>query len=57
MDLIETSITLASGDTNRVFVVSRPDYYYTPFGQEKWTKLVSREIDQYNEFAEEICDA
>jgi lysophospholipase L1-like esterase len=56
VNLLETAIALASGDTNRVFVVSIPDYYYTPFGQENRTSLVSREIDQYNEFAEETCD-
>ena len=55
VNLLETAIALASGDTNRVFVVSIPDYYYTPFGQENRTNLVSRKIDQYNEFAEDIC--
>lgn len=31
--LLAQAIRQAGGDTNRVFVLSIPDYYYTPFGQ------------------------
>lgn len=32
-DLLDEAVGLAGGDKNRVFVVSIPDYGYTPFGQ------------------------
>ena len=45
--LLQTSIQLAGGDTSRVFVVSIPDYGYTPFGQSNQANI-SQELDQFN---------
>lgn len=47
-DLLVTAIKLAGGDTSHVFVVSIPDYGYTPFGQ-PIQKRVSQGIDAFND--------
>lgn len=44
--LLETAIDFAGNDPNRVFVVSIPDYAYTPFGA--GDVIVSQEIDAFN---------
>jgi lysophospholipase L1-like esterase len=46
-ELLLTAIALAGGDKSRVFVVSIPDYGYTPFGKDK-QKNISTGIDRYN---------
>lgn len=46
-DLLKTAIYLAGGNTARVFVVSIPDYGYTPFGHAK-QEAISRDLDDYN---------
>jgi lysophospholipase L1-like esterase len=46
-ELLRTAITLAGGDKSRVFVVSIPDYGYTPFGKEK-QQTISAGIDAFN---------
>lgn len=51
-ELLEKSLQLAGGDTSRVFVVSIPDYAYTPFGG--GSDRISREIDEYNAINREI---
>lgn len=50
-ELLNTAITLAKGDLNRVIVVSIPDYAYTLFGLGGNEDLISSQIDQYNLFA------
>ena len=45
-ELLEQSIGFAGGDTSRVFVVSIPDYAYTPFGN--GDPNISQGIDDYN---------
>ena len=55
--LLEKAIFLAKGDHNRVIVISIPDYSFTPFGQlYSNTDVVSNEINQYNEFASNVCE-
>ena len=55
--LLEKAIMLAKNDHNRVIVISIPDYSFTPFGQfYSNTDLVSNEINQYNEFASNVCE-
>ena len=55
--LLDKAILLAKNDYNRVIVISIPDYSFTPFGQfYSNTDLVSIEINQYNEFASNICE-
>ena len=46
-ELLRTAITLAGGDKSRVFVVSIPDYGYTPFGKDKQA-TISAGIDAFN---------
>ncbi|MBI1769069.1 MAG: SGNH/GDSL hydrolase family protein [Bacteroidetes bacterium] len=52
--LLNTSIRLAKGNKENVFVVSIPDYGFTPFGMRNKEKI-SLEIDQFNEVAKRIC--
>lgn len=55
--LVNTAISLANGNSNKVIVISIPDYAYTPFGQGSSNpSQISTEIDQYNNFAENYCD-
>ncbi len=54
-ELVATAIQKAKGDKNNVIVVSIPDYAYTPFGGGNAT--ISAEIDSYNAFAENYCNA
>ena len=55
--LLEKAIFLAKNDHNRVIVISIPDYSFTPFGQfYSNTEVVSNEINQYNEFASNVCE-
>lgn len=46
-ELLQSAINLAKGKKKNVFVVSIPDYGYTPFGEAKQEKI-SAELDQYN---------
>lgn len=45
--LLNTAIQLAGGNANHVFVISIPDYGYTPFGASNQARI-SGEIDAYN---------
>lgn len=53
--LLEKAIVLAGNDKSKVFVVSIPDYAYTPFG--KGSATISQEIDEYNAINKEITDS
>jgi lysophospholipase L1-like esterase len=46
-DLLEIAIAYAGGVKSKVFVLSIPDYGFTPFGREKQTKI-SEQIDMFN---------
>jgi lysophospholipase L1-like esterase len=46
-ELLNMAITFAGGDKSKVFVVSIPDYGYTPFGKEK-QEVISKAIDEFN---------
>ena len=52
-ELLKTAIALAGGHTEHVFVVSVPDYGYTPFGKEKQPEI-SQGINNFNEVNERI---
>jgi len=52
--LLNTSIRLANGRKENVFVVSIPDYGFTPFGMKNKDRI-SLEIERYNEIAKKIC--
>ena len=47
--LLDSAIRFAVGDTNRVFIVSIPDYGFTPFGQKACPEATSQNINQYNQ--------
>lgn len=45
-ELLKKAIELAGSDKRRVFVLSIPDYAYTPYGRN--SSSISRQIDEYN---------
>jgi len=54
-ELLITAIQLAGNSPGHVFVLSIPDYAYTPFGN--GNKLISSQIDQYNVINRQIAEA
>lgn len=55
-DLLDLAIGFAGNETNRVFVVSIPDYGITPFASNSDTAKIGRELAEYNAIAQEICE-
>jgi len=55
-ELLNKSVGFAKGNTERVFVVSIPDYGVTPFGQQKDPERIAEELTQYNKIAREIAE-
>ncbi|OAV45041.1 hypothetical protein A3850_011320 [Lewinella sp. 4G2] len=55
MQLLQEAIERAGGESDRVFVVSIPDYAFTPFGNGR--EDISRGVDRFNAAAKEITDA
>lgn len=54
-DLLKTAIKLAGGKKENVFVVSIPDYGYTPFGKPT-QKKISKELDEFNAISKKITE-
>lgn len=54
--LLNKAIELANYDTGNVFVVSIPDYGFTPFGSGN-QKTISAELLSYNQINKEITDS
>ena len=52
--LLHKAIQLAKGNVHKVFVMSIPDYGYTPFGQAQQLKI-SEEINLYNAICKETA--
>ncbi|WP_198661812.1 SGNH/GDSL hydrolase family protein [Lewinella sp. IMCC34183] len=52
-NLLRNAIALAGGDSSRVFVVSIPDYAYTPAGRR--SAAISADIDAFNAAASAIA--
>jgi len=52
-ELLKQAVNFADGKKNRVFVVSIPDYGYTPYGKSNQPAISAR-IDQFNEAAKAI---
>ncbi|WP_017731862.1 SGNH/GDSL hydrolase family protein [Nafulsella turpanensis] len=52
--LLNKSIELAGGEKENVFVVSIPDYGYTPFGEAR-QETISEQIDSFNTINKEIA--
>lgn len=54
--LVDTAISLAGNNRERVIVLSIPDYAYTPFGQNFGNATqTTLDINDYNDFAENYC--
>lgn len=53
-ELLNTSIQFAGGDTSRVFIVSIPDYAFTPFGN--GNPQISEGVQRFNAAANLIAD-
>jgi lysophospholipase L1-like esterase len=54
-DLLNTAIQLAGGKKENVFVVSIPDYGYTPFGKPKQAEI-SKALDEFNNVSQKITE-
>lgn len=54
-ELLQMAIRFAGGDTSKVFVVSIPDYGYTPFGKPKQAEISSA-IDAFNDVNRKITE-
>lgn len=52
--LLQTAITKAGGNAQKVFVLSIPDYGVTPFAKNNDREKIGKEIDQYNQIAYDI---
>jgi len=56
--LLDSAIRYAGGDKSHVFVVSIPDYAYTPFGQlSPNPSQISSQLDQYNAYNKHVTDS
>ncbi len=53
--LVNTAIKAGNNEKQNLIVVSIPDYAFTPFGRGNTT--ISADIDKYNNFAKNYCDA
>lgn len=54
-ELLQIAISVSGEREQSVFVLSIPDYGFTPFGKEK-QKSISEAIDQYNQVNREIAE-
>ena len=52
--LLDRAIEIVRGDKSKVFVISIPDYSYTPYG-ELFQSSISTEINNYNRINKNIC--
>lgn len=55
VQLVTIAKSKVQGDKGNLIVISIPDYAYTPYGN--GNKTISTEIDKYNLFAKNFCDA
>ncbi len=53
--LLDTAITFSGNNKNRVFVLSIPNYGYTPYGAEK-KEQITEELALFNALSESICN-
>lgn len=54
-ELLKMAIEFAGGDKSKVFVVSIPDYGFTPFGKEK-KEAITKAIDEFNAVNKSITE-
>lgn len=57
VELLNTAVIKAKGRSDKVFVVSIPDYGITPFAENQGLdpQKIGSELDAYNNYAKEIC--
>jgi lysophospholipase L1-like esterase len=55
-ELLEQAIAFADGRSNRVVVISIPDYGYTPFGAGRQSSISTR-IDRFNKINKQIAES
>jgi lysophospholipase L1-like esterase len=51
--IIDRALVITEQDTSKLFILSIPDYAYTPFGQ--GDSIISNEIDDYNEISRRLA--
>ncbi len=56
VELLEQAIAFAGNDSTKVFVVSIPDYGVTPFAAESDMAKIAEELDEYNAYAQSVCE-
>jgi lysophospholipase L1-like esterase len=54
-ELLKMAISFAGGDKAKVFVVSIPDYGFTPFGKNK-QETIRKDIDEFNKVNKSIAE-
>ena len=54
-ELLQVAIAHAGGDKTKVFVVSIPDYGFTPFGKEKQAEI-TKALDEFNAVNKSIAE-
>lgn len=52
-EIIDRALEIVDQDTSRIFILSIPDYAYTPFG--KGSASISKEIDDYNAIKKRVA--
>lgn len=52
--IIDRALEIVNQDASRIFILSIPDYAFTPFGGEN--EVISQEIDDYNRIKKSIAD-
>ena len=57
IELANSAKSLGGDDAENVIVLSIPDYSYTPFGQNFNVQNIRSEIQAYNSFTQEHCEA
>lgn len=55
-ELLNRSIELAGGNKDHVFVLSIPDYAFTPYGQNTNPEAISEGVDTFNAVNKEITE-
>jgi lysophospholipase L1-like esterase len=56
-DILDSALRFVGYDASKVFVLSIPDYAYTPFGQQGNPFIISQQIDAYNSVKQAVCDS
>ena len=54
-ELLKMAIEFAGGDKSKVFIVSIPDYGFTPFGKEK-KEAITKALDEFNSVNRKITE-